>query len=562
MAPELHPQGHATRPAAHRGPVAAALLATLFFSCGGGSGGGYQPPPGPSQEGEEGPNGPSPLEVPGTTYYANAVTGDDHNHGLTASSPLRTLAAAANKLSPAGGDRLCLQGTFQESLFLSGINNPVIGDPNPALPTVIQCAFDAAGKALPAAIDGGISGAASFPFDKQGLPPGFGPGTGDYLWVGVDLSDCNYVSLSGFEVRGIAGMGIQTRGSSHLLVEHMTTEWTSLSAMSFGSQAAGPMVEDLTVAHNRINQSNLGLWNNAALSQGFSMVTETVSIANMNGFEVFRNHVSNSMMVGIDIKERTNNGSVRNNLVENLRSIGIYANEATDARIYQNIIRRIGYYDPEDGSGVQFAGPYLSQKLPFTVEADAATGVLVANGDLGAAPETGRCSRIRVYENIVSWTLKNGISVNNEWRYEGKSGWEMDEIHIYNNVIHRSAQSSGAGGVVLDIGMTNSTVVNNIIDSSRQYGVFIIGTGNFFTSNAISNNLYNLNAMYGVLGMNARHGDPLFLQRPPVVLSSFDFRLDHGSPGINAGVLDSSGVDIGAYQSNGVNWTAGPRTGN
>ena len=126
MAPEFHPQGHATRPAAHRGPVAAALLATLFFSCGGGSGGGYQPPPGPSQEGEEGPNGPSPLEVPGTTYYANAVTGDDHNHGLTPSSPLRTLAAAANKLSPAGGDRLCLQGTFQESLFLSGINNPVI----------------------------------------------------------------------------------------------------------------------------------------------------------------------------------------------------------------------------------------------------------------------------------------------------------------------------------------------------------------------------------------------------------------------------------------------------
>ena len=35
--------------------------------------------------------------------------------------------------------------------------------------------------------------------------------------------------------------------------------------------------------------------------------------------------------------------------------------------VFRNIVRRIGYYDPEDGSGLQEASPYLSSKLPFTL---------------------------------------------------------------------------------------------------------------------------------------------------------------------------------------------------
>lgn len=560
MRPGFHPGKTATTPTvAQHGHLALLLVSLLACGCEGPSGGGYEPPPNP--QGEEGLGGPSPLEVPGTTYYVNATSGHDHNHGLSAANALLTLRAGVAKLSPDGGDRLILQGTFQESLSIADINNPAGSAPDPTLPTVIQCDFDAAGNPLAAAIDGGISGASSFPFDKQGLPPGFGPGTGNYLWFGINITDCNYLTLSGFEVRGIAGMGINGFGASQLSVEHMTVQWTTGSAMFFNVSPAEPAVADLTVAHCRVNQSNLGAWQNQATQQNFNFTTETISIVKYDGFSVFRNHISNSMMVGIDFKEGAKNGSIRNNLIENLRSIGIYANEGDDTLIFRNVVRQIGYYDPEDGTGLQLAAPYLSQKLPFTIPADGASGIVLSNGDLGAVHETGRCSGNRVYENIVGWTLKNGINVNNEWRNEGKTGWEMDDNHLYNNVVFRSAQQSGAGGLVLDVGMTNSTITNNIIDHSKQYGVFIFGSGNFFASNVISNNLYHLNANYGVLGLNPQLGDPRFFERPPIVGLGFDFRVEPGSPAIGTGVGSSGAVDIGAYQRNQTTWAVGPRSG-
>lgn len=102
------------------------------------------------------------------------------------------------------------------------------------------------------------------------------------------------------------------------------------------------------------------------------------------------------------------------------RPAGIYANEGRDSKVFHNVVRRIGYYDPEDGSGLYRGGEYLAKKLPGSnVGEPGATAILISNGDLngpGHPPlEVGRVSGIEVYENLISWTRKAAVSVWNEW---------------------------------------------------------------------------------------------------------------------------------------------------
>ncbi|MCF6300220.1 MAG: hypothetical protein L3J52_03740, partial [Proteobacteria bacterium] len=67
-------------------------------------------------------------------------------------------------------------------------------------------------------------------------------------------------------------------------------------------------------------------------------------------------------------------------------------------------------------------------------------GILISNGDLngpGRAPlEVGRTSGIEVYENVICWTRKAGVSVWNEWRKERRDGWVLDDIRIDNNTCY------------------------------------------------------------------------------------------------------------------------------
>jgi len=88
-------------------------------------------------------------------------------------------------------------------------------------------------------------------------------------------------------------------------------------------------------------------------------------------------------MGGIDFKEGSRNGEIHRNIVAKCRSAGIYANEGRDTKIYRNSVRRIGYYDPQDGSGPQCGGDYLHAKLPGpNIGEPGATGILISNGDL------------------------------------------------------------------------------------------------------------------------------------------------------------------------------------
>ncbi len=542
----------------------------LVTACGGSSRtGGGPPPPGPG--GPPGTGGPPPV-ASGVTYWVDAARGSDDADGRSPASAFQTLHRGVRALDAAGGDELWLSGTFRETLTLSGINGGGSVPPDPSRPTIIRCAEDGAGRPVPAVIDGGVVGAAAFPFDQRGLPPGFGPGQGNYLDRGISIAQCNYITVSGIRVRGIAGDAVYAWRSSHLRFEGLTTEWNALSAIKVvNGKRVDPPVFDITVAHCDVRQSNLGLWANKALGQGFSMQTETVSLAEVHGFSVYGNRLRNSLMAGIDFKFSSRDGLIYDNDLENMRAAAIYANEGDATRIFHNVVRHVGYYDPEDGSGLQNANQYLGQRGGTAAGSeDGAVGILIANGDLPpfVEYESGRSSGIEVFENTVSWTRRGGIVVWNQWLRQGRSGWQLDDLHIYNNVVHGACQApnSATFGIFVDDGVSNSLVANNIVTAcpSPAIGVGTAVSPILASTVRVTHNLLWGNVAGGAPGASAVFADPRFVRRPGAVGAAEDFRLLPASPAVGAGTsvplasVVGGVVDIGAFQVNAPPWRPSP----
>ena len=60
---------------------------------------------------------------------------------------------------------------------------------------------------------------------------------------------------------------------------------------------------------------------------------EALSVVGVSRFVVANNHVHDTLKDGIDVKESSSDGDLRNNLVEWNCSVGIYVNEADDVRV-------------------------------------------------------------------------------------------------------------------------------------------------------------------------------------------------------------------------------------
>jgi len=520
--------------------------------------------------------------TPGVTYHVDSERGDDGNGGLDARSAFRTLKRAAAALSRSGGDTLVLHGAFRETLELNGINSPPRGRPDPGRPTTIRCATGAGETRRRAIIDGGIPPAArSFPFDCQGKQPGFGPGRDNrYLHRGIIIARCNYITVDGITVQGIAGLGVLTWRSGHIRLRNLTVQWTSQTALMLSHGRFGdPPVPDLIVENCRINQSNLGFWRDRGhpdpRRRGYEMRSETVSIVQWDGFNLHHNHISNSLMEGIDFKEGSRNGRIHHNIVEQCRSAGIYANEGRDTKIFHNIVRRIGYYDPQDGSGISRGGEYLSRKIPGAdIGEPGATGILISNGDLdgpGRPPlERGRVSGIEVRENVISWTRKAAVSVWNEWRKEGRPGWVVDGIRIDNNVCFRTCLGPNpvSAAILFDAAATDVRVRNNIIAGSAKFDLEVWNRPGWpqpeeLPHPVVTNNLFHDNARRHTAGEHPIRADPLFVRQPAALEENGDFRLRPGSPALDAGVdtglprFAGKARDIGAYERGLEAWQAG-----
>ncbi len=508
-----------------------------------------------------------PPQVPGIIYYVNSTTGNDTNDGRTPGAAFKTLARGVAALNSAGGDELVIEGVFRETLNI-GYKNRLADDP--ARPTVVRAAVDECGRKKQAMIDGGIPPAASsFPYDKRGLPPGFGPGQGGYLDRGIIINQSQYVWIDGLQVRGVAGLGVLTWLSHHVTLHDVTVEWTTESALMLpNGNATDPVALDLKVVNCRVNQSNLGAYANKSTLTGYNMKSETMSIVRWDGFFVSGNHISNSLMEGIDFKEGSRNGEVCYNLVENLRKVAYYANEGAETSLHHNVARRVGWYDPEDGTGLKRASVYLGNQLGGPPESErGANGFLISNGDLLGGPlESGKTYGIDIHHNAVSHVVGDGLSMYNEWAYEGKSGWRMDDIRVFNNTFYDVARAAHpASGIQGDVNSTGVKVANNIVVGSKQMGgdVWNEHLGGFTPKNSWTNTLLFGNSQDGYTGANPLFADPLFVSLPELIAENGDLSLQAGSPAVDAGVdmgepFAGAAPDLGAFERGQPLWRVGP----
>ena len=511
-----------------------------------------------------------------TTWYVDSNHGADANPGTSPASAFATLAHASAQLDTAGGDTLSMKGSFKETLVLIGLNTQA----DAGRQTVVE----STDPATPARIYGGTGlNASAFPYDCRGLPEGFGPGQGGYLTKGITVTNTNYITLRNVVVEGIAGLGILTWNTSHVAVLNVTVQWISNTAMEFHhggpTKPSAPFMANLTVAGCTMRQMNLAKFTDRTRNPKlFSMKAEALSIIHVDGFHVHHNQLLNGMMEGIDFKEGSKNGRVHNNLVSATRSAGIYADEVHDVDVFQNIVRWVGYHDPEDGSGLQQACAWMKTK-GITLQCFS-SGILINVGDLEGGIMTGRESNVRVFQNVVHGVWRFAFTISNAYRVgENHSFWELDNNTIFNNVFASSGvRPPFNDDVLFDIGATHTTFFNNAVVRGKAGGVSVWAGGAnastraaFWATAVSTNNLYwengADNATNGWKGNASVIADPLFVRVPAGPGDpSADFSLRVGSPAIGAGVGDEAvpgcppGVcaDIGAYPYGRPKWRVGP----
>lgn len=447
----------------------------------------------------------SPLGA--TTYFVGGAGCSDIGPG-DASTPFCTFDTALAQLSP--GDTLVIKtGIYTNRLVADGVRG------SPEAPIII-CS-EQPGTAI---FDGGCLG---FPCELADVSWQWDEEAGM-----VELRDCEYVTLCGLTVRNAIAAGLRVHGGTAVAADMVTIDGTGNAGLLFTHTT------DLAVARCDVGGAQQG-WRDLGgiLHPG---AHEALSLVAVDQFLVAHNYVHDTLKEGIDVKEGSTNGEVRDNFVERACAVGIYINEAHDVCVYRNGVRNTGYFLRADGQERlceehPVFGPQFGQFY--------GDGILLAVGDLDG-PSPGLLSNIQVYQNVVWGSHGNGLQFWDELRERGTGMGIMSGNGVYNNVFYGSA----VAGIWLD-DVTDTTVANNIVALNQQGGI----TGNAVDTNTVTHNLFHLlGGGQQPAGANAIIGDPLFADP-----GSGDFHLHEDSPAIDQGVdigLPFSGVgpDLGRHE--------------
>jgi hypothetical protein len=180
-------------------------------------------------------------------------------------------------------------------------------------------------------------------------------------------------------------------------------------------------------------------------------------------------------------------------------------------------------------------------------------------GALGVGNEGGGHTRdIKIHHNVVFDTQWVGIAIDRDMGI-------VENIRVYNNTIHHCGYLEGnnnpAGGIALGggggSGPKNVHIFHNILTDNRDYHLALIGDASLQRDNIVfERNLINtaVNNTWGTRWI-AHHGDRPIRSGPGYVdAESLDFRLQPGSPAIDAGLLgiaardgDGTPPELGAF---------------
>ena len=405
--------------------------------------------------------------------YFVAKNGNDNNPG-TETQPWKTLTKAGNTAT--AGDTIYIkQGTYNEQFSIqhSGTEN------NPITFTTYQN-------------DEVIIDGTSIPLSWDGL---------------IRIIDKSYITIKGLTIQNSQYFGIYSKYSSNnIKIENNQITNCQSSAIIIYPSSTG-------------NPHHIYIYNNTIDTTCMNMNQESISLSNVNYFEITNNKVFNSYKEGIDVKSGCRNGIIQENEVSNHDPIRpcIYI-DAYEKDSYNIIVERNIAYN--NGQGICLA-----------------------------TEKGGTLENIKVYNNII-YTKSNGLGIH---RFTTSGSHQKKDIYIINNIFHMLEDATCIMLTDNEEHFTNLVVRNNILSGTNYH----IMTTNFndYTNIHIDHNLFT--ATSNEYGTNYIKADPKF-KNP----SNADFQLQPDSPAIdqgspqNAPTTDYNGItrpqgeqiDIGAYE--------------
>ncbi len=216
-----------------------------------------------------------------------------------------------------------------------------------------------------------------------------------HRWQGmIDLRDSNWITVSGFSLENSAYFGIYMESTNYITIEKCRTNRTASSGVA-AWRSSHVVIRDCDIR--------------AACNKGDLIpggCQENISLDHVQGFLIENNKVHDSQQSGraqwgggegIDVKNGTSNGIVRNNEVWNLVEVGIYVDgweaDIKDVDIHGNRVHNC------------------------------------ANGIALNSERGGSLSNVRVHDNVSESNGFSGIAI---WRFRDTA---LRDIQIRRNTV-------------------------------------------------------------------------------------------------------------------------------
>jgi hypothetical protein len=435
------------------------------------------------------------LPGEGSDYYVDP-TGSDANPG-TAESPWRTIQKAAATVM--AGDTVHVRaGTYNEQVKVQHSGMPgaritFIAEPGE------KVVIDGQGIDIP---------------DYGGL---------------FELVSRSYISVSGFTIQNagpnLYSVGLLADTCSHVSIENNhVIDTTSSGIAAWGG-------DHIEILDNEVER---------CVNGGHS---ECLSVAGVNVFEVARNHVhdtgenylgTGSGGEGICIKDGSADGSVHDNEVHHVQSVGIYV-DAWDKHTHDISVFRNRLYETTDLSGA------------------------IGGSGIGLASESGGLlENVHVYNNVSYRNGYTGLIVGGYGNPVDRH--PIENVFIVNNTFYGNGSSEWGGGILLDNPAIEGVVLrNNLVSQNSVWQIYVLETIPS-THYSVDHNLidgFRGDLPQETLGEDAVEGDPRFRN-----VSAADFHLLSDSPAIDTGSSQAApvadfdritrpqgeGYDIGAFE--------------
>ncbi|SNQ59951.1 hypothetical protein MNV_1440010 [Candidatus Methanoperedens nitroreducens] len=401
----------------------------------------------------------APTGAPLYNIYYVAKNGNDNNSG-TEQSPWLTITKAANTLV-AGETVYIKEGIYNERILIKNSGSP--------------------GKTITFA---------AYPGDSVTID---GTGASVEMWDGlVQISGSSYINISGLRIINSRFMGIfagrdyETNAlPSNIILDRNYISNVAASAIFVQDG------KDIIIDGNEITR--------AQSMEGLSQqVGETISLVNIDGFEVRNNKLYQNNFESINAKEGSSNGRIYNNDVSQHESAGIYV-DAWDGNSHDIEIFNNRVYDGRvSGRGIALA---------------------VENG--------GSLKNVKVYNNLIYNNAATGIDL--AWYSKGA----IDNISITSNTVYNNGlMNNWGGGISADYSAAASVIIrNNIVSKNNHYSIRAKNTNAVIDHNLIDG---YIGEQYETKGSDYVEGDPQFINP-----ANADFRLKSTSPAIERGSVNS-----------------------